>query len=92
MENSKQIDLKDTIHLYKSHKVYNNLSKDDYSLYLEKQNEYGGLAFAEVNRKSCSNCCSELPPQLYIDIFQRDALTVCPSCNIFLYSNEEITD
>ena len=73
-------------------KLVNNLSKADYLLYLEKQNEYGGLAFAEVNRKSCSNCCSELPPQLYIDIFQRDALTVCPSCNIFLYSNEEITD
>jgi len=29
MENNKQIDLKDTIHLYKSHKVYNDLSKDD---------------------------------------------------------------
>ena len=29
METNKQIDLKDTIHLYKSHKVYNHLSKDD---------------------------------------------------------------
>ena len=29
MENNKQIDLKDTIHLYKSHNVYNHLSKDD---------------------------------------------------------------
>ena len=29
METNKQIDLKDTIHLYKSHNVYNHLSKDD---------------------------------------------------------------
>ncbi len=29
METNKQIDLNDTIHLYKSHNVYNHLSKDD---------------------------------------------------------------
>ena len=29
MENNKQIDIQDTIHLYKSHNVYNHLSKDD---------------------------------------------------------------
>ena len=31
MENNNQqtLDLNDTIHLYKSHKIYNNLSKDD---------------------------------------------------------------
>ena len=73
-------------------KLVKTLSKNDYSLYLEKQDEYGGLAFAEVNRKSCSNCFSELPPQIYIDVSKRDILTVCPTCNIFLYSNEEIVD
>ena len=73
-------------------KLIATLSKDDYSLYLEKQDEYDGLAFAEVNRKSCSNCFSELPPQIYIDVSKRDTLTVCPTCNIFLYSNEEIID
>ena len=73
-------------------KLVATLSKDDYSLYLEKQDEYDGLAFAEVNRKSCSHCFSELPPQIYIDVSKRDTLVVCPTCNIFLYSNEEIID
>ncbi len=73
-------------------KLVATLSKNDYSLYLEKQDEYDGLAFAEVNRRSCSNCFSELPPQIYIDVSKRDTLIVCPTCNIFLYSNEEIID
>ena len=71
--------------------ILKQLSDDDVNLYDEKKNEYD-LAFAMVSRKSCSNCFSGLPPQLFINVRERNKLEVCPSCNIFLYIDDENID
>ena len=71
--------------------ILKQLSDDDVNLYDEKKNEYD-LAFAMVSRKSCSNCFSGLPPQLFINVTERNKLEVCPSCNIFLYIDDENID
>ena len=56
-----------------------------------KKEEYG-LAFASITRKSCSNCFSSLPPQAFINVTDRNKLQTCPSCNIFLYIEDENID
>lgn len=71
--------------------ILKQLSDDDINLYDEKKNEYD-LAFAMITRKSCSNCFSGLPPQLFINVVERNKLQVCPSCNIFLYIDDENID
>ena len=71
--------------------ILKQLSDDDINLYDEKKNEYD-LAFAMVSRKSCANCFSGLPPQLFINVTERNKLEVCPSCNIFLYIDDENID
>ena len=58
-------------------------------VYDDKKAEYGGLAFAEINRDCCENCYSSLPPQLIIDAKNREQLVLCPSCNILLYIEVE---
>ena len=71
--------------------ILKQLSDDDVHLYDEKKNQYD-LAFAMVTRKSCSNCFSGLPPQLFINVIEGKKLEVCPSCNIFLYIDDENID
>ena len=51
--------------------ILKQLSDDDINLYDDKKNEYD-LAFAMVTRKSCSNCFSGLPPQLFINVVERN--------------------
>ena len=58
-------------------------------IYNTKKIEYSGLAFAEISRNCCSNCYSSLPPQLLIDTGEKKKLVSCPSCNIFLYFENE---
>tara|TARA_Y100001960_G_scaffold7803_1_gene7668 strand:- start:153 stop:884 length:732 start_codon:yes stop_codon:yes gene_type:complete len=58
-------------------------------MYIDKKEEYSGLAFATVSRSCCGECYSSLPPQLIIDIEEQDKLVSCPSCSIFLYIEDE---
>ena len=71
--------------------ILNQLAEEEVNFYNDKKEEYG-LAFAAVSRKSCSNCFSSLPPQVFINIVERNKLQGCPSCNIFLYIDEENID
>ena len=56
-------------------------------LYNKKAEEFG-LAFSLVNREACSNCFSSLPAQFIINSSNSNALQSCPTCNIFLYSED----
>ena len=69
--------------------ILKEVSEDLIDLYNEKE-EYG-LAFASITRKSCSNCFSSLllKPSYVTD---RNKLQTCPSCNIFLYIEDENID
>tara|TARA_B100000902_G_scaffold381081_1_gene417177 strand:+ start:1121 stop:1855 length:735 start_codon:yes stop_codon:yes gene_type:complete len=71
--------------------ILKEVSEDLIDLYNEKKEEYG-LAFASITRKSCSNCFSSLPPQAFINVTDRNKLQTCPSCNIFLYIEDENID
>jgi predicted nucleic acid-binding Zn-ribbon protein len=65
---------------------------DALKLYDEKKDEYQGLAFAEINRDSCANCYSNLPPQLVIDALNQTNFVDCPTCGILLYREQENLD
>jgi len=74
-------------------KIIKDIKHDDaLDLYDEKKNEYEGLAFAEINRGSCANCYSNLPPQLVIDALNQINFVNCPTCGILLYREEENLD
>tara|TARA_Y100001960_G_scaffold120648_1_gene128990 strand:- start:58 stop:777 length:720 start_codon:yes stop_codon:yes gene_type:complete len=74
-------------------KIIKDIKHDDaLELYDEKKNEYQGLAFAEINRGSCENCYSNLPPQLVIDALNQTSFVNCPTCGILLYQDQENLD
>ena len=51
-------------------------------------NKYG-QGMARVLRNSCSNCYTQLPAQMLVEIEHDKKLITCPSCSVFLYHKTE---
>ena len=51
-------------------------------------NKYG-QGMANILRKSCNHCYTQLPPQLIVEIEYDKKIITCPSCSVFLYHKNE---
>tara|TARA_B100002052_G_scaffold153648_1_gene140061 strand:+ start:638 stop:1345 length:708 start_codon:yes stop_codon:yes gene_type:complete len=51
-------------------------------------NKYG-QGMARVLRNACSNCYTQLPAQMLVEIEHDKKLITCPSCSVFLYHKTE---
>ena len=48
-----------------------------------------GQGMARILRNSCSNCYTQLPAQMLVEIEHDKKLITCPSCSVFLYHKTE---
>lgn len=51
-------------------------------------NKYG-KGMANIVRNSCTNCYTQLPAQMLVEIEHDKKLITCPSCSVFLYHKTE---
>lgn len=49
----------------------------------------GGTAVASINRGSCGNCYSVLPPQRIVEVHRTDRLHFCEHCGVILVWTED---
>ena len=56
--------------------------------YNKLYNKYG-QGMANVSRRSCNHCYTQLPPQLLVEIEYNKKVITCPSCSVFLYHENE---
>ena len=75
--------------LVKNIDQYTNKVDDRYlGQYNKLFNKYG-QGMARVLRNSCSNCYTQLPAQMLVEIEHDKKLITCPSCSVFLYHKTE---
>ena len=48
-----------------------------------------GAGVAALNGNCCGACYSTLPPQMVIEIQSNEIIHTCPSCSVFLFSEEQ---
>ena len=48
-----------------------------------------GTGVAALNGNCCGACYSTLPPQMVIEIQSNEIIHTCPSCSVFLFSEEQ---
>ena len=51
-------------------------------------NKYG-KGMAHILRSSCTNCYTQLPAQMLVEIEHDKKIITCPSCSVFLYHKTE---
>ena len=51
-----------------------------------------GSGVASLNGNCCGGCYSTLPPQMIIEIQSNNVIHTCPSCSVFMFSEEETVE
>ena len=69
----------------------NAISDSLLSKYNQLQNTRGS-GVAPINGNCCGGCFSTLPPQMVIEIQSNDVVHTCPSCSVFMFSEEETVE
>ena len=69
----------------------NAISDSLLSKYNQLQNTRGS-GVAPINGNCCGGCYSTLPPQMVIEIQSNDVVHTCPSCSVFMFSEEETVE
>ena len=68
--------------------IANDISNSFLSKYNQLQSTRGS-GVASLNGNCCGGCYSTLPPQMVIEIQSNDVIHTCPSCSMFMFSEEE---
>lgn len=68
--------------------IESKVNTQDLALYTKLFNKYG-QGMAEIVRKSCSSCYTQLPAQTIVEIEYNKKIISCPSCTVFLYHKNE---
>jgi len=68
--------------------IANAIGDSFLSKYNQLQNTRGS-GVASINGNCCGGCYSTLPPQMVIEIQSNDVIHTCPSCSVFMFSEEE---
>ena len=68
--------------------ITNAISDSFLSKYNQLQSTRGS-GVAALNGNCCGGCYSTLPPQMVIEIQSNNVIHTCPSCSVFMFSEEE---
>ncbi len=70
-------------------KIASGLTPDILSIY-ERVKKRNGFVLAVVRNEVCTGCNMNIPPQLFNEVLTFSRLIQCPSCQKFLYCEEEL--
>lgn len=70
-------------------KIASGLTPDILSIY-ERVKKRNGFVLAIVRNEVCTGCNMNIPPQLFNEVLTLSRLIQCPSCQKFLYCEEEL--
>ena len=71
--------------------ITKNISNSFLSKYNQLQDTRGS-GVAPISGNCCGGCYSTLPPQMVIEIQSNNVIHRCPSCSVFMFSEEETVE
>lgn len=69
-----------------------NVPKDVLRRYERVKARREGIAIVRVIDGRCSGCHLNVPPQLQNVLYRRDSLEICPSCNRYIFIDDDVDD